>query len=450
MMMVLPLMMTGKAYAQEKGQLIRYDLDAFEKTVKATDQYKSDPNVLLLAKDVFRTYCERKDVKVVDFTEKDYDDAKKELKRLQEEIETLQKAKDKVAEDLENEKSKVTTAETEKKELQNQIEDLNKQLSDKPGLEKQIQEKDQTIAGLNQQIQDLNGQIASQKTKLTENDTKLKELASDTVSLNKDKQELQKKLASAEEEKTSLENQLKEKAKQIESLNGTIAGLQATNSELTQTNAKYQAAFNNTKNTINGIYNENISKPIVDMNPVQLDNARSTYEGMKPLLAIDPNLSRDLEGKVSEINTWKALIEPLKGAKQYMKGKYDEKQRMKWVEEINKIPLAGSKAKEEVKEGEYAVLTLLENQAKLKKNYDLIVYNLEQLKSLPDEEALKDANTMFGEMQGYVKRYYKEGIYVGYDNAIKKIADALKSPPSDKVSTTSKFKLFIQELKEAF
>ncbi len=450
MMMVLPLIMAGKAYAQEKGQLIRYDLDAFEKTVKATDQYKSDPNVLLLAKDVFRTYCERNDIKVVNFTEKDYWDAQKELTRLQKENETLQNAKDKVVEDLEKEKSKVIVVETEKKELQNQIKDLNKQLSDKPGLEKQIQEKEQTIAGLNQQIQELNDQIALQNTTLKQNDTEMKQLASDTVSLNKDKKELQKRLAKVEGEKSSLDNQLKEKNGEVESLKGTITGLQTTNSELTQKNAKYQAAFDNTKNTINKIYNENLSKPIVDMNPAQLENARSTYEGMKPLLAIDPDLSRDLESKVNEMGTWKALIDPLKGAKQYMKGKYVEGQCKKWKEEINKIPLAGSKAKEEVKEGEYAVLTLLENQAKLKKNYDLIVYNLEQLKSLPDEEALKDANTMVGEMKGYVNRFYKAGVYDSYDNAIKKIEGGLKSPPSDKVSTPSKFKLFIQELKEAF
>ena len=66
------------------------------------------------------------------------------------------------------------------------------------------------------------------------------------------------------------------------------------------------------------------------------------------------------------------------------------------------------------------------------------------------EEALKDANTMVGEMKGYVNRFYKAGVYDSYDNAIKKIEGGLKSPPSDKVSTPSKFKLFIQELKEAF
>ena len=438
------LLFVGKTYAQEKV-LIRYDMDAFEKIVRATDEYKSSSLYLPWAKEVFRAYSENKKVKV-DFSEKDFQDAQKELKRLQNDMESLQKVKEKVETDLEGEKAIVETIKAEKQTLSDENKDLKKKLADLPGVEKQLEAKNKSIELLEGQKVNLNDQIDSQKKQLEECDAQLKLLAADTVSLGKEKRELQKQVAIVNGEKANLMVQLQEKDGQITSLNNTITELQKSNGNLTTRIQAYEAVFNNTKKTINDIYNANLSKAIIDMNPTQIDQAQNTYEGMKQLLAVDPVLSAELKRKVDEMNAWKALIEPLKGAKQYLRGKYDDIERQRWIAEISKVNVTGSKAGEKE-----VVLTLLRDQAKLYNEYKLFFVFLNERGCLPNNTELNTAKDKFDRMILYSKPYYHPSTYDGYDKAIIMIQEELnKTSPSKRVKTSSEFELFIADLQKNF
>lgn len=444
---IMLLLFAGRTFAQEGG-LIRFDMDVFEKTVKATDEYKSSSINIYLAKDVFRTYAANKKVQV-DFSEKDYQDAKKELSRLQKENESLQKAKEKAESDLQAEKAKVDAAMTEKQTLYDENKELNKKLADLPSMEQKIQAKDKSIEQLNGKITALNTQIGLQQTRLNELDAEITQLATDTVSLGKEKRDLQNQIARANNNIESLRGQLQQSSNQITSLTETIIGLQEKNRELDDRLKAFTAVFDETEKTISDIYNANLSKDIVDMDPTQLELAQNTYNGMKLLLAVDSILLKDLEGKIDEMNVWKVLIDPFNGAKNYMKGKYDDKERRKWIVEINNLDVTSDKAHNEKEK----MLKLLNDQETLYDEYRLFFDEFLIGKGCPGNEisVFKSIQDRFERMKSYSRSSYHENTYDSYDRAIQMIESEFNNTsPSERLKDLGKYRSFISELEQIF
>lgn len=447
LLFLLPMvaLCAGKAYSQD---LMRYDMQAFEKTVKNTDGYKENSLLLPWAKDVFHTYSERTDIKVK-FTEKDFkdvqkalDDSTKMLKTLRKNYSSITQLKVKAEEDLKqeklNNKNMKFTCDSTQRALQDTIKKRDRSIASYSNLVREVEEKDRTIANLNAQIGGLNTKLETLEAGNAEKDGQL-------TQLTQDKERLEGENNTLEREKQALEEQLTQKDVTNANLNANLTTLQQRNTELESRIAEYDAVFKDTKNVINGIYESNRLKPFADMNPNELERAISTYNGMRPLLTVVPSLLNELEGKVKEMSAWKAMIEPEKGARQYMKGKYDDKERKNRINEITKITMTGDKVSDK-----NDLLSLLNDQALVKDNYDKIVRNLEEKGCLPNEEKLKDANAMFNRMTKD-KPFIHENAYESYDRAIRMIREELEKPaPSARVKTAEEYEKFIATLKAAF
>lgn len=438
----------GNTYGQDDSALMRFDMQAFEMTVKNTDVYKGNSLLLPWAKEVFNTYCERKGIKV-EFTEKDFkdvqkalDDSTKMLKTLRKSFKSLNQQKDKADEDLNqeklNNKKMKRVCDSTQRALQDTIKKRDQRIASYSTLAGEAEEKDRTIVNLNAQIGGLNTRIETLETGITEKDGQL-------TQLTQDKGRLEGENKTLEREKQALEGQLTQKDATIANLNANLTTLQQRNTELESRIEEYDAVFEDTKNVINGVYMANRLKPFADMDPNELERAISTFNGMRPLLTVVPSLLNELEGKVNEMGAWKAMIEPEKGARQYMKGKYDDKERKNRINEITKIIMTGDKVSEK-----NDLLSLLNDQALVKDNYDKIVRNLEEKGCLPNEEKLKDANAMFNRMTKD-KPFIHENAYESYDRAIRMIKEELEKPaPSAIVKTAEEYEKFIATLKAAF
>lgn len=239
--------------------------------------------------------------------------------------------------------------------------------------------------------------------------------------------------------------QLDEKSAVIAQLQLELQTVNTGNRSQTNDLQKYQRAVDEAKNTICGIYNSNLVKLIIEMDPNQLDEANSKFDGMKALLEIDQDMFKDLQGKIDEINAWNALINPMKAAKQFMKGKYDDKAQKEYVAAISGVTIKGSKTAEK-----NMALLLLTDEAKLHENYDNIIRNIEEYGCLPSTETLWSANEMLARMTSNMP-FYHPAVYDSYDRGINMLRVELsKSAPSNKVKTAAEFNKFINELKEIF
>lgn len=444
-LIVLPLLLMGKSYAQEKGQLIRYDEDAFEKVVKATDEYKANTFLLSWAKQVFSSYCGEKKAKV-NFSEQEYNDKLEELRRLNNANNTLQENLTKAETNLENKQVEVDTAAARLQRLQNENKNLKKQLSDLSGADKQIQAKDKSIEQLVGQIDVLNAELTEKQNQINARDAQIQKLEADIVSKGEEMESLQNQLATVNAENATLTSQLQAKDAQITERDNKNTELQNANDALAASNAEYEEVFKSTKETIDRIYTDNMKKSIVDMNPSDLEKAWNTYEGMKTLLAVNPTLSKDLEAKVKEMNTWKALIEPMRGAKQYLKGKYDDKERQQWIKELKNVNVTGSKADEK-----QLALKLLEDEATLHHYYELFLGFLVSKGCLPTAEKFQEAQDRFAQMKTYSQFVYHPSTYDSYDRAVQMIeAELNQAGPGKNVKTAPAFESFIARLKEVY
>lgn len=415
----MSLLMAGKAYSQKKDQLIRYDERAFENAAKNVN-HEDYNNKQKYALEVFRTYCDQIGVQL-SFTENDYNAALGKVSSLEKNVSDLENAKQRLDENLTAEKEKSSGLEAEKRELTSENNNMKKLLSAKAGQDKALEQKEAEIA-------DLRGKIAN----LDKENADLKKLSSDYSKLENEKNK-------ALSDMQAIQAQLNEK-------NNEVAQLTSENNTLKSTNEKFQKAFDGTKKTINSVYNTYSVKPITDMDPVQLESAQSSFLGMKSLLAIDQTVYKDLEGKVNEMASWKKLVEPMRDAKQYLKGKYDDKTLSACIAAINKVPISGSKASEK-----QSMLTNLNNQIQLKENYDIIIRNLDERGCLPNVEQLKEAEGMLNRRLEKVEASYQSGVYDSYDRGINMIkAELSKSAPSNKVKTAAEFEKFINELREIF
>lgn len=434
---VISLLMVVNVYSQSKELLIRYDEDAFKKAAEKV-HYSDYNKEELYNRDLFRAYREQKGV-TLDFSEKDYRDAQTNVNNLTKVVSDLNNAKENKEKELSVKEKTVREKDSIINALTNDNKVLNKQLLSKDKLEEQLKKKRDSITDLKSELSELKQRNSELENEIRKNHADIAQLVEDTTNIRKKERE-----AISEKEKIASTN--KALQTQLNNKNEEIQNLSKSNISLSEKNNEFQKAFNETEKAINDVYQANIVKPIAEMNPEQLDKARSKFEGMKSLLSIDQKLYKDLEGKVNEISSWRALVEPIKGARQYLKGKYDDKKRKDYIAAINKVSISGSKANEK-----QAMLDNLNNQYQLKDNYDIIVDNLDETGCLPNIEQLQEAFDMLNRRKEIVKQFYRPNVFDSYDRGIKIIEDELSKPtPSNKVKTAAEFNKFIQELKDIF
>ena len=447
--MMLLLLATGWTWAQDK--LVPINSEKFEKTAKKVDQ-KDYNNMVIWAKEVFRQYS---DENAVSFTEKSWQDTLKAKATLEKNYTKLlgdkKKADDEIA-SLKDEQSENKAQNKDNKKTVDSllrvvkakdktIENLNKGNAKVAEKELQIRAKDSIISVRDQRISAL-------EKKGSGTDATLNKLIQDTTKLGQRIQELNKQLSTAQTTIAGLQQQLAAKDGEIATLNGSLATANTEKESLEGSIAQYQKAFEGTKTTINNVYTANKAKPLLDMDVAQLSDAESAWNGMKALMeSADPKLAKELKGKVDEIGQWKAANEPMKGAQNYMKGKYDNKQRLSWISQLKKMKLSGDKDTE-IK----GIVKALEDQEWIKALYTNIVE--EKLASesvINDSESLKRIKGNYEKAKASGTMFYHANCYDSYDAAIAKIEEELnQKEPSKKVNSIESFAKFINELRNMF
>jgi chromosome segregation ATPase len=447
--MALFILTTEPVLAQDK--LVPFNNKEFEKVANKVDQndYK---NMVKWASEVFRLYSEQN---AVDFTKKAYEDTikakiaveKKYTKLLQDKASAdAEKASLEAEKRLAEAKTKqhnrvVDSLKSIVKAREKTIENLQKGNASVVEKDKLLRVKDSIIS-----VRDSN--INSLKETSARQDGTLNKLMQDTVKLGRQITELNSELKNAQSSVNTLNQNLTNKTNEISALNRKVDSLTAKNSELAGTIKQYESAFKNTENTINDIYNLNQTKSIVEMDADQLMKAGNAFHGIEPLLRVaNPKLAQDLEKRVNEIGEWKSAIEPLKGAKDYMKGKYDNKQRQLWISKLKSMKLNSDKAKVECEK----ILKAMEDQERVKQIYDIIVEE-----KLAPENVVNDGNNLKRIKSEYeiVKGYDKKiniDYYDSYKAATKIINDELnKEEPSKNLNSIENFARFIEELRNMF
>lgn len=422
----LALLMAKEASSQSRDQLIRYDENAF---VTATDNVNADDyvNKQKYALMVFRSYYEQKGV-AAGFTEDDYKNVLKEKAAMAKMVEDLQRDMDRISSENLELKSQIQAKTNKEKELRDREKEIVELRKTTTTLELLIDNRESEIRHLQSQIQEYTDQteaLNEQTATISNLEKQVNDIASDNWRL--------------ETETITLQSQLKDKDGEIERLRASVNSLKYTNDNL-------QSAYHAATDVVNNVYKTNVLMPIADMNPGQLETAKSKFEGLKTLLVLDQSLYDDLEAKVNEMALWKALVEPMRNAKQYLKGKYDNKTREELIAAISNVPIKGNKA-DETK----AMLSYLNNQIPIKEHYDIIVRNLDELGCIPNAEQLKEAESMLNRSLEKVETLCQPGVYDSFERGINLIkVELLKPAPSNRMKTPSEFGKFIKELKEIF
>ena len=452
LIITLLLLATGWTWAQDR--LVPDNINKFENTAKKVNQddYK---NMVTWATAVFRQYSEEN---AVDFTMKAWQDTLKAKATLEKNYKTLladkEKADQKIA-SLEA-KNKLDADETKKHKravdsLASIIKSKDKTIENLQKSNASVAEKDRQISANDSIISVRDNRIKELEKLVSGNGATLDKLIQDTTNLRRRIQELNGDLASERTAKGGLQKQLVEKDGEIKALNDSLAKAKKEKQDLEASIAQYQKAFDGTKTTINNIYTANKDKPLAEMDKAQLSEAESAWDGMKALMevmeAADPKPAKELREKVDEIRQWETAIEPLRGAIQYMKGKYDNKQRQSWIAQLKKLKLSGSK-NDEIQ----GIIKALEDQEMIKALYTTIIdEKLAPELVIPDSEVLRRIKGEYEKTKQSEKRFYHPNCYDSYDAAIKKIENELnQKEPSNNVNDSDRFKLFIQELREMF
>ena len=441
-MIALLLLTAGSALAQDK--LLPYNREKFEKTAKDVKQDDYN-NMVKWALEVFQQYADKHSLT---FTKEDYDKALNDKAAAEDQCNKLLKEKNdadaKIA-SLETEKS---TGEANKKEHKRVVDSLNSIIIAKDKAIKKLEESNASVADKEKMLRAKDSIISVRNEEITRlqnatnnQDGILNKLAQDTAYLHQQIKELNDRLVVAQGSVDDLNRELTEKNNKLVALDESVANLSASIKQ-------YQKAFEETESTINRIYTTNGNKRLVDMNVSELAEAESAWNGMKALIeATDQTLAKQLKQKVAEINLWKSAVEPMNGAKKYMKGKYKEDQRTTWIRTLNSLKLSGNRVTERDE-----MVTLLEDQKTVKENYDKIVRNLEDLGSIPDAAQLAEAKRMLVSMKAKLgSAYHGKNCYDKYDEAIDKIEGELdQKKPGINLYDVDKYKIFINDLKEMF
>ena len=331
------------------------------------------------------------------------------------------------------------------------VANLKKALMVIDSLDRVILEKDKMIKYLEDSHAngaELIRELRKRDSIITIRQYEIEKLEKDASNIHKKTANLEKQFDKTKAENEALKQELMIKNHMIDSLNGNISNLTKQIKDLKASNKQYQKAFKETETTINRIYTANGNKRLADMNVSELSEAENAWNGMKALIeATDQTLAKQLKQKVDEISLWKSAVKSMRGARDYMKGKYDNNQRLSWIKKLNNLKLNGDKASERNE-----MVTALMDQESIKEVFNMIVDDkLAPEKCLPDAASLRSVKSAYETAKNLDKNFYHDSCYDNYDAAIRKIeAELNKSEPSNKVKDPDSYQKFIKELREMF
>lgn len=229
-----------------------------------------------------------------------------------------------------------------------------------------------------------------------------------------------------------------------------IASLKAELADAKRKYEAYEAAFDEIKEAIQKGY-ANASLPITEMSNESLNAAVEKFKATEDLLKTNEVLYKDLKPKAEQMEAWIGMKIVLDMAVEYMKGKYDDTERKRLIDDIDKEfkgkPLGEAQEKEK-----NDIRKALENQVGAHGDFVEILKFIRTKKALSSQKLIDEAKEIIRQ-----KRRGKElnGLWlpyhVSYHNALDELTRELdKGETNPIISDDAELAKFLSKLESQF